>query len=147
MELNVEKDLEPIHIDWIEGGEHHVEYDALEEQKVIRKCDIHVVPILMLLYLLAFLDRINIGNARLQGLEDDLNMEGPQYNYALVIFFVPYIICEVPCNLIMKKMAPSTWICGIMAAWGRPPPTTPVNIALHINCAEYKDVSLLARAL
>ncbi|KAJ5412652.1 uncharacterized protein N7487_007011 [Penicillium crustosum] len=118
MELNVEKDLEPIHIDWIEGGEHHVEYDALEEQKVIRKCDIHVVPILMLLYLLAFLDRINIGNARLQGLEDDLNMEGPQYNYALVIFFVPYIICEVPCNLIMKKMAPSTWICGIMAAWG-----------------------------
>lgn len=75
MELNVEKDLEPIHIDRIEGGEHQVDYDALEEQKVIRKCDIHVVLILMLLYLLAFLDRINIGNARLQGLEHDLNME------------------------------------------------------------------------
>lgn len=119
MELNSKKDLEPIHIDDFGARGLSVDYDAAEEQKVVRKCDLHVVPILMLLYLLAFLDRINIGNARLQGLEDDLEMEGPQYNYALFIFFIPYILCEVPCNLIIKKMAPSTWICGIMAAWGR----------------------------
>ncbi|CRL26009.1 Protein secE/sec61-gamma protein [Penicillium camemberti] len=118
MELNSNKDLEPIHIDDFGARGLSVDYDAAEEQKVVGKCDLHVVPILMLLYLLAFLDRINIGNARLQGLEDDLEMEGPQYNYALFIFFIPYILCEVPCNLIIKKMAPSTWICGIMAAWG-----------------------------
>jgi hypothetical protein len=73
----------------------------------------------MLLYLLAFLDRINIGNARLQGLERDIGMKSGQYNYALFIFFIPYILCEVPCNLIMKKLAPSTWISGIMVAWGK----------------------------
>ncbi|KAJ5403366.1 hypothetical protein N7509_003237 [Penicillium cosmopolitanum] len=93
-------------------------YEAAEELKVVRKCDLRVVPILMLLYLLAFLDRINIGNARLQGLERDIGMKGGQYNYALFIFFIPYILCEVPCNLIMKKLAPSTWISGIMVAWG-----------------------------
>ncbi|CAG7928947.1 unnamed protein product [Penicillium olsonii] len=111
-------DLEHFHLDNVDAENLSVDYTNTEEHKVVWKCDLHVVPILMLLYLLAFLDRINIGNARLQGLEDDLNMEGAQYNYALFIFFIPYILCEVPCNLIMKKLAPSTWISGIMAAWG-----------------------------
>lgn len=101
-------------------------YEAAEELKVVRKCDLRVVPILMLLYLLAFLDRINIGNARLQGLERDIGMKGGQYNYALFIFFIPYILCEVPCNLIMKKLAPSTWISGIMVAWGKS--STPLSL-------------------
>ncbi|CAG8929592.1 unnamed protein product [Penicillium salamii] len=111
-------ELEHFHLDNVETEALQVDYTTAEERKVIWKCDLHVVPILMLLYLLAFLDRINIGNARLQGLEDDLQMEGPQYNYALFIFFIPYILCEVPCNLLMKRLAPSTWISGIMAAWG-----------------------------
>ncbi|CAG8026716.1 unnamed protein product [Penicillium olsonii] len=111
-------DLKYFHLDNVDAENLSVNYTNAEERKVVWKCDLHVVPILMLLYLLAFLDRINIGNARLQGLEDDLNMEGAQYNYALFIFFIPYILCEVPCNLIMKKLAPSTWISGIMAAWG-----------------------------
>lgn len=138
MELNNKEDLKPIHIDDIGPGGLEIDYDAAEEQKVVRKCDLHVVPILMLLYLLAFLDRINIGNARLQGLENDLDMKGPQYNYALFIFFIPYILCEVPCNLIMKKMAPSTWICGIMAAWGRPPPHILVDSAFQIDRTDYE---------
>lgn len=93
-------------------------FNPKEERQLIWKCDLHVVPILMLLYLLAFLDRINIGNARLQGLERDLQMKGTQYNHALFIFFIPYVLCEIPCNLIMKKLAPSTWISGIMVGWG-----------------------------
>ncbi|KAL4801269.1 major facilitator superfamily domain-containing protein [Aspergillus unguis] len=92
--------------------------DPKLERRVVRKCDLHVVPVLMVLYLLAFLDRINIGNARLQGLEDDLGMEGNDYNLALFIFFIPYILCEIPCNLIMKKLAPSTWLSSIMTFWG-----------------------------
>ncbi|CAG8428272.1 unnamed protein product [Penicillium salamii] len=118
MKSTSKADLEHFHLDNVETEALQVDNTAAEERKVIWKCDLHVVPILMLLYLLAFLDRINIGNARLQGLEDDLQMEGPQYNYALFIFFIPYILCEVPCNLLMKKLAPSTWISGIMAAWG-----------------------------
>lgn len=119
VELQDKFGLEHSHVDFKESEGGPINYDASEELRVVRKCDLRVVPILMLLYLLAFLDRINIGNARLQGLEKDTGMKGGQYNYALFIFFIPYILCEVPCNLILKKLAPSTWISGIMVAWGK----------------------------
>lgn len=89
-----------------------------EERRLLWKCDIQVVPILFVLFLLAFIDRINIGNARLQGLEDDLNMGGHDYNIALFVFFIPYILFEVPSNLLLKKIRPSWWISGIMFGWG-----------------------------
>jgi hypothetical protein len=118
MVLDNKLGLEHIHVDDVGGGDSPVIYTAAEELKVVRKCDLRVVLVLKLLYLLTFLDRINIGNARVQGLEHDLKMKGGQYNYALFIFVIPYILCEAPCNLIMKKLAPSTWISGIMMAWG-----------------------------
>lgn len=96
-----------------------VSIDPAAEKKLIRKCDLHVIPILSVLFLLAFVDRINIGNARLQGLEKDLGMTGHDFNIALFIFFIPYILCEVPSNIILKKVAPSTWLSGIMVAWGK----------------------------
>ncbi|KAB8271407.1 major facilitator superfamily domain-containing protein [Aspergillus minisclerotigenes] len=92
--------------------------DRDAERRLLRKCDLHVVPILTLLFMFAFLDRINIGNARLMGLEDDLGMSGHQYNIALFVFFIPYILFEVPSNMILKKVKPSWWLSGIMFAWG-----------------------------
>ena len=92
--------------------------DRLAEKKLVRKCDLHVLPAIALLYSLAFLDRINIGNARLQGLEKDLKMGGHDYNVALFVFFIPYILFEVPSNIIIRKVAPSTWLSVIMVAWG-----------------------------
>lgn len=53
-----------------------------------------------------FLDRSNIGNAKLQGLEDSLDMKGQDYSIALFLFFVTYILCEVISNLILKKLRP-----------------------------------------
>ncbi|OJJ07268.1 hypothetical protein ASPVEDRAFT_56698 [Aspergillus versicolor CBS 583.65] len=108
-----------MHIDDVDASKPQPEgLDLKTERRVIWKCDLHVVPVLMVLYLLAFLDRINIGNARLQGLEEDLGMQGNDYNIALFIFFIPYILCEIPCNLIMKRLAPSTWLSSIMGLWG-----------------------------
>ncbi|KAL1953680.1 hypothetical protein VTO42DRAFT_2391 [Malbranchea cinnamomea] len=92
--------------------------DLAAERRLTLKVDLHVVPILFVLFMLAFLDRINIGNARLQGLEESLNMTGHDYNVALFIFFIPYILCEVPSNILLKKIAPSTWLSGIIVAWG-----------------------------
>ncbi|KAJ5181917.1 hypothetical protein N7449_012064 [Penicillium cf. viridicatum] len=92
--------------------------DPAAEKRLLWKLDIHVVPILMFLFLLAFLDRINIGNARIQGLEKDLGMKGHDYNIALFIFFIPYILFEVPSNLFLKKVSPSWWLSGIMFCWG-----------------------------
>ncbi|KAL1650156.1 hypothetical protein SLS61_006078 [Didymella pomorum] len=92
--------------------------DAVAEKKLLRKCDLYVLPPLFVLFLLAFLDRTNIGNARIQGLEADLDMHNNDYNIALFIFFIPYILFEVPSNLVLKKLAPSTWLSLIMVLWG-----------------------------
>ena len=46
-------------------------------------------------------------------------MKGEDYNIALFMFFIPYILLEVPSNMILKKMRPSTWISAIMFGWGR----------------------------
>jgi hypothetical protein len=94
------------------------EIDRAAERRLLWKCDLHVVPILTVLFMFAFLDRINIGNARLMGLERDLGMTGHEYNIALFVFFVPYILFEVPSNILLKKMTPSWWLSGIMFAWG-----------------------------
>ncbi|KAL8712248.1 MAG: hypothetical protein Q9220_003399 [cf. Caloplaca sp. 1 TL-2023] len=92
--------------------------DSRMERRVLWKCDLHLVPILATLFMFAFLDRINIGNARIQGLEKSLHMKGTDYNVALQVFFVPYILFEVPSNYLLRKVAPSTWISGIMVCWG-----------------------------
>lgn len=54
--------------------------DPVAEKKLLWKIDIHLIPILWLLFLCAFIDRINIGNARIQGMESDLGMKGSDYN-------------------------------------------------------------------
>merc|ERR1712000_501543 len=87
-------------------------------KKLIRKMDWALLPFLALLYLLSFLDRTNIGNARLANLEEDLNMSGLDYNVALSIFFPFYVAAEIPSNMMMKKTRPSIWIPTIMVAWG-----------------------------
>ena len=78
------------------------------------KIDMRVVPFLCILYLLAFLDRVNVANASLYGLLQSpavggLGLAGTQYNIALVIFFVPYVLFEVPSNLLLKKFKPHVW--------------------------------------
>ena len=92
--------------------------DRAAEKRLVRKCDLHVLPMISLLYMLAFVDRINIGNARIQGLEADLHMKGDDYNVALFVFFISYILFEVPSNILIKRMAPSTWLSFIMFCWG-----------------------------
>jgi hypothetical protein len=60
----------------------------------------------------------NIGNAKIQGLTKDLKMSGTDYNVASMILFVPYILLEVPSNIILKKVRPSMWLSGLMFFWG-----------------------------
>lgn len=68
-----------------------------------------LIPTLCILYLLAFLDRVNISNAAIFGLRDDLKLDGVKYNTALTIFFVPYILFEIPSNVLLKKLKPHLW--------------------------------------
>jgi len=93
-------------------------FDAAREATLLRKMDIRLIPLLALLYLMSFLDRGNIGNARLAGLEKDLGLVGNQYAWTLTIFFFSYAAFEVPSNLLLKRLRPSVWLPLIMIAWG-----------------------------
>lgn len=90
----------------------------LDEKKILRKMDLRLIPMLALLYLLSFLDRGNIGNAKIEGLQEDLGMSGAQYNWCLTVFFFTYAAFEVPSNLLLKRLRPSVWLPTIMVAWG-----------------------------
>jgi MFS family permease len=90
----------------------------LDEKAILRKMDLRLIPMLALLYLLSFLDRGNIGNAKIEGLTEDLGITGAQYNWCLTVFFFTYAAFEVPSNLLLKKLRPSVWLPTIMVAWG-----------------------------
>ncbi|KAJ5683776.1 uncharacterized protein N7477_000121 [Penicillium maclennaniae] len=94
------------------------ELASIDEAAVLRKMDLRLIPMLSVLYLLAFLDRGNIGNAKIEGLVEDLHMTGPQYNWTLTVFFFTYCVFELPSNLLLKKLRPSRWLPLIMVAWG-----------------------------
>ncbi|PYH45334.1 putative MFS transporter [Aspergillus saccharolyticus JOP 1030-1] len=92
--------------------------DGKEARHLIWKIDIHIIPFVVLLYLFSFLDRVNIGNARLYGMEEDLGLVGNQYQVAVSILFVTYCLFEVPSNLVIKKLRPSRYIASISIIWG-----------------------------
>ncbi|PLB41584.1 allantoate permease family MFS transporter [Aspergillus candidus] len=88
------------------------------DRALLWKLDLKLVPWLSLLYLISFLDRTNIGNAKLANLQEDLNMSDNQYNNALTIFFVSYSVFEPLTNVLLKRMRPSVFIPIIMVLWG-----------------------------
>lgn len=92
--------------------------DPTTEARLLRKLDRHIIPLVMALYLLSFLDRVNIGNARLYGLEADLSLTADQYQTAVSLLFVTYTLSELPSNLVLKKFHPSRWISFITTSWG-----------------------------
>ncbi|KAF8853263.1 major facilitator superfamily protein [Acephala macrosclerotiorum] len=116
--LPVDEKGDIVHTEDIEKSEQTIAIDAAAEKALLRKIDLHVVPPLLILFLLAFLDRVNIGNAKIQGMTKELKMEGQDYSIALFIFFIPYILLEVPSNILLKRIPPSSWLCSIMFLWG-----------------------------
>ncbi|KXJ97459.1 major facilitator superfamily domain-containing protein [Microdochium bolleyi] len=90
------------------------------ERKLMSRIDAHLLPFVIILYLLAFLDRVNIANARSFSMEKDLGMDvgGTQYNAALVIFFPPYILFEIPSNIFLKRFSPKVWLPACMLGFG-----------------------------
>ncbi|ROT34479.1 pantothenate transporter liz1 [Sodiomyces alkalinus F11] len=88
------------------------------DRRLMTKIDFHVVPFLCIMYLLAFLDRVNIANANVFGLSEELELTGTLYNNALVVFFVPYILLEIPSNILLKKFKPHVWLSVNMFGFG-----------------------------
>lgn len=93
-----------------------------KERALLRKLDWHLLPGVCVLYLLSFLDRSNVANARLDGLTDfapgGLYMTGNQYLTGLTVFFIGYILFEVIWNIILKRVGPRIWLPLITFVWG-----------------------------
>lgn len=105
----------------LEVAGHTVEipdYSPAETKRILWKVDCRLVPMLAFFYLLAFLDRGNIGNAKVAGMQTDLGLSGSQYNVALTVFFIPYSLLEVPCNVVAKILKPHVWLAIMMFFWG-----------------------------
>jgi len=101
----------------------------------MRKVDFWLIPWLCLLYLISFLDRTNIGNAKIEGLQTDLKMTSnqvcrrqsslpmtlaltlQQYNLTLTVFFITYALVEPATQVLLKWLKPSIFLPIIMIAW------------------------------
>ncbi len=91
--------------------------DATFEAKTYGRVDRRLIPFLFLCYILAYLDRVNVGFAKLQMLKD-LSLSDAAFATGAGIFFIGYFFFEVPSNILLKRFGARTWIARIMISWG-----------------------------
>ena len=82
-----------------------------------RKVTSRLIPFLFACYILAYLDRVNVGFAKLQ-MQSDLGMSDTVYGMGAGLFFIGYFLLEVPANLILRRLGARRWLGPIMIAWG-----------------------------
>src|SRR6202790_2756059 len=87
------------------------------EMKTVRKLQAKIVPLLFLLYMVAYLDRINIGFAALT-MNKELAITSQQFGLLVGIFFFGYFLFEIPSNLLLHKIGARVWITRILITWG-----------------------------
>jgi ACS family tartrate transporter-like MFS transporter len=87
------------------------------EIRTVRRVFRRLIPFLGLLYIVAFLDRVNVGFAALS-MNQELGFSNSIYGFGAGIFFIGYFIMEVPGNLIMSKVGARLWIARILITWG-----------------------------
>jgi MFS family permease len=85
---------------------------------LLRRIDLRLVPILSTLYLLCFLCRQNIGNAKTYHLAQDLNLSPSDYQWALTVFFFTYSLFDVPANMLLRLLHPNIWLPSVTLASG-----------------------------
>ncbi|MER7200694.1 MFS transporter [Streptomyces sp. CB01635] len=91
--------------------------ELTRENAVFRKVIRRIVPFLILCYVVSYLDRVNVGFAKLQ-MSEDLGFSEAAYGLGAGLFFIGYFLFEVPSNLMLQKVGARTWIARIMISWG-----------------------------
>lgn len=90
---------------------------SLSEKNLYRKMAWRLLPPLYLIYILAYLDRMNVGFAQLQ-MKESLQFSDTVYGFGAGIFFIGYTLFEIPSNLILEKIGAKIWLTRIMITWG-----------------------------
>ncbi|WWC71194.1 uncharacterized protein I206_105147 [Kwoniella pini CBS 10737] len=95
------------------------EETAVMDRRITHKLDILLMPVLMALYILNYLDRQNISSAKIAGITKDLHMTTTQYNTAVAVLFAGYVSLQIPSNMLISKISyPGIYICFMCAIWG-----------------------------
>src|SRR5438105_19326 len=87
------------------------------EKETMRKVTFRIIPFLMVCYFIAFVDRVNAGFAALQ-MNQDIGLSSAAFGLGGGLFYITYVLCEVPSNLAMEKVGARLWIARIMISWG-----------------------------
>ncbi|KAL4731004.1 hypothetical protein ACLX1H_003046 [Fusarium chlamydosporum] len=106
-----------VRLETVDGVVADIENREVKEKALVRRVDKRMMPLMMLLYILNYLDRNNIATARLGNFEKDIGLVDEQYNTVISIFFVGYILTQVPTNMILNKMRPSLFLPSVMVCW------------------------------
>ncbi|XVS67338.1 MFS transporter [Actinosynnema sp. CA-299493] len=86
--------------------------------RVLAKVAVRILPFLALLYFVNYLDRVNIGFAAPNGLNDELGLTATAFGFASGVFFLGYLLLEVPSNLALHRFGARRWLARIMISWG-----------------------------
>ncbi|KAK5061243.1 hypothetical protein LTR84_007785 [Exophiala bonariae] len=95
-----------------------VEVNTTLASQIIRKTDMHLLPLCVVINIFNFIDRSNIGNARLLGMQHDLQLSGNKYNIAVMCIFISGSAVEIPANIICKKIGTKVWLPMIVFTFG-----------------------------
>lgn len=95
----------------------HQPFDEAAEHRLLRTLDLKVLPILWLLYLVCFIDRSNIGNAKIAGMDTSLSLHGQRYNISVFVFNIGYLVAGIPLAILFKRTGPKL-LSSMMFIWG-----------------------------
>lgn len=90
---------------------------TIDENQLFRKISVRILPVLMLGFFFSYLNRVNVGFAKLQ-MSSDLGFSDAVYGFGAGIFFLGYFLLEVPSNVILHRVGARKWIARIMVTWG-----------------------------
>jgi len=89
----------------------------MTEDQIFARCARRLIPFIMLLYVVNYIDRVNVGFAALT-MNKDLGFSPSVFGFGASVFFVGYFIFQVPANLILEKIGARRWMFIILAVWG-----------------------------
>ncbi|GMF67191.1 unnamed protein product [Aspergillus oryzae] len=102
----------------LKATDERILWDEKQSRAVVRKFDLRLLSLFTVINLFSFIDRVNIGNARLLGLEKDLGLSGLRFNIALMCLFVSYCVVELPSNILCKIVGGHIYIPTLVLCFG-----------------------------
>ncbi|KAJ8076726.1 hypothetical protein PM082_001149 [Marasmius tenuissimus] len=114
---DVEKREASAHVDTETVSQQDIE--SVNERRTMMFVDFRMLPILALLYSFSLIDRVNLSSARVAGMGKELGLDvGDRYSIANCLYFVPYILLQIPGNAMLRRVGARNWLGFIVVAWG-----------------------------